>query len=78
MSTVEIIEELSKLTRDERHEIRVKLAEMDGGGWLDEDDPLSDADKALLEARLADMEKHPEKSIPWAEAEARLKSRVGE
>ena len=75
MSTAEIIEELSKLSRDERHEVRVKLAEMDGG-WLDADDPLSDADKALLEARLADMEAHPEKSIPWAEAEARLEKRT--
>ena len=75
MSTLEIIEKLPQLTRDERDEIRVKLAEMDGGGWLDADDPLSDADKELLETRLADLEAYPEKSIPWEEAEARLKSR---
>ncbi len=78
MSATEIINELPKLTKDERFEIRVKLAEMDSDGWLDEDDPLSAADKALLEARLEDMEKHPEKSIPWKEAEARLKARFGE
>jgi hypothetical protein len=77
MSTLEIIEKLPKLTRDERDEIRVKLAEMDGGSWLDADDPLSDADKELLETRLADLDEHPEKSIPWAEAEAQLKSRDG-
>jgi putative addiction module component (TIGR02574 family) len=70
--------DIPKLTKEERHEIRVKLAEMDSDGWLDEDDPLSDADKALLETRLEDMEKHPEKSIPWEEAEARLKARFGE
>ncbi len=78
MSKAEILQELPKLTKDERFEIRVKLAEMDSDGWLDEDDPLSAADKALLEARLEDMEKHPEKSIPWKEAEARLKARFGE
>lgn len=78
MSKVEILQELPKLTKEERFEIRVKLAEMDGDGWLDEDDPLSDSDKALLEARLEDMEKHPEESVPWNEAEARLKARFGE
>ena len=78
MSKAEIVEELPKLTPAEREEIRLKLAELDGKDWLDEDDPLSEADKALLEARLLDMEKHPEKSIPWKEAEARLKARFGE
>jgi hypothetical protein len=33
MSKAEILSELPKLTKDERYEIRVKLAEMDGGGW---------------------------------------------
>ena len=79
MSKFEILEELPKLTLADRDEIRLKLAELDGGdGWLDADDPLTDADKALIEARLADMEKHPEKSIPWVAAEARLKARFGE
>ncbi len=44
-------------------------------GWIS-DDPLRD--KALLEARLDNLEKHPEKSIPWGEAEAQLKARYGE
>jgi hypothetical protein len=48
MSKAEILAEIPKLTKEERHEIRVKLAEMDSDGWLDEDDPLSDADKALF------------------------------
>ena len=78
MSKAEILAEIPKLTKEERHEIRLKLAEMDSDGWLDEDDPLSDADKALIETRLENMEKHPEKSIPWEEAEARLKARFGE
>ena len=78
MSKVEILAEIPKLTPDERHEIRLKIAELDGDGWLDEDDPLTEEQKALLEARLADTEKHPETSTPWPEAEARLKARFGE
>lgn len=76
MSTTEIIEELSKLSKDERHSIRVKLAEMDGG-WNDEDDPLRESDKAIIESRLADLNKHPEKAIPWEKAKALLNSRFG-
>ena len=78
MSKAEILSELPKLTKEERYEIRVKLAEMDSDGWVDEDDPLSDEEKALLETRLKDMDEHPEKSVSWAEAEARLKARFGE
>lgn len=61
MSKTEIIEELPKLTSEERHEIRLKLAELDGDGWLDDDDPLSAEEKALLDARLADLEQHPKR-----------------
>ena len=77
MSKVEILEELSKLTTEERQEIRMKLAELDGDAWLDSDDPLTDQEKALLDARLDEMEKHPEKSIPWDEAKKRLEARFG-
>ena len=78
MSKAEILEQLPKLTKKERREIRLKLAELDSDEWLDEDDPLTEEEKTVLEKRLEDMEKHPEKSIPWAEAEARLKARFGE
>jgi len=78
MSKAEILAEIPKLTPQEREEIYLKLVELDGDKWLDADDPLTEEQKALLEARLADMEKHPEKSIPWSEAEARLKARFGE
>jgi hypothetical protein len=71
MSKAEILQELPKLTKEERKEIRLKLAQLDPDEWLDEDE------KALLEKRLEDMERHPEKSIPWTEAEGRLKARFG-
>ena len=75
MSKTEILEELPKLTKAERFEIRLKLAELDGDEWLDDDDPLTEEQKVLLEARLADIELHPEKSIPWEEAKRRLEER---
>ena len=56
----------------------MKLAEMDDGGWLDDDDPLTDEEKAFLDARLEDIEKHHEKCLPWSGAEARLEARFGE
>ena len=56
MSKAEILRELPKLTKEQRKEIRLKLAELDPDEWLDEDDPLSEAEKALLEKRLEDME----------------------
>ena len=68
MSKTEILEELPKLTPEERFEIRLKLAELDRDGWLDDDDPLTTQEKALLEARMADMDQHPEGSIPWDES----------
>ncbi|PYI83549.1 MAG: hypothetical protein DME26_14800 [Verrucomicrobia bacterium] len=36
MSKAEIFAEIPKLTQEERLEIRLKLAELDGTGWLDE------------------------------------------
>ena len=50
MSKTEILEELPRLTPEDRYEIRVKLAELDGDRWLDDDDPLTDEQKALLDA----------------------------
>ena len=75
MNKTEILDELPKLTKEERFEIRLKLAELDGDNWLDDDDPLTDEQKALLEARLRDMELHPETSVLWTEAKRRLQER---
>ena len=36
MSKVEILQELPKLTPEERKEIRLKLAELDDDNWLDD------------------------------------------
>jgi hypothetical protein len=47
MSTTEVLDEILKLSSDERWEIRLKLAEVDGDGWLDDDNPLTTDQKAL-------------------------------
>jgi putative addiction module component (TIGR02574 family) len=39
---------------------------------LPEDLPVTDAERLLLDARLADMENRPDDQSPWPEAKARL------
>jgi transcription elongation GreA/GreB family factor len=80
MSKAEILTELPKLTQAELAEIQSRIEELatyGPDGWRADSD-LTEAEKRLLEARLDDLDQHPEKSIPWAEAEARLKARFGQ
>ena len=78
MSASEILDELPRLTKLDREEIRLKLAELDEDDWADADDPLSDADKALIEARVEAHERNPATAIPWNQFEEALKRRLGE
>jgi hypothetical protein len=48
MSKIEILEELPKLTKTERQEIRLRLAELDSEDWLDDADPLTVHEKRYL------------------------------
>ena len=76
MSKADILAELPKLTPAERQEVRLKLARLDGEEWLDAGDPLTDAEKALLDARLAAYEKDPDAGSSWEEVEARIRARL--
>lgn len=76
MSKAEILAELPKLSPAERQEVRLKLAALDGEEWLDADDPLTVAEKALLDARLAAYEKDPDAGSSWEEVEARLRAKL--
>jgi hypothetical protein len=76
MSKTEILKE-PKLTKTERQEMRLRLAELDGEGWLDEDDSLTVHEKALLEARLASYAKDPTAVSTWEEVEGRIRTRLG-
>ncbi len=71
MSKTEILQELPKLTPEERQELRLRLAELDQDDWLDEG-VLTDAEKALIEERFRDLEANPQTSVAWEEARARL------
>ena len=49
--------------------------ELIGKVWdtLSPDDlPVTDGERALLDARLADMERNPDDQSPWPEVKARL------
>jgi hypothetical protein len=75
VSTAEILGRITQAP-EERREIRTRLAELDDA-W-DDGGELSESEKKLIEERMADFEKNPNTSIPWTEAEARLKARWGE
>lgn len=76
MSKAEILAELPKLTPAERQEVRRLLTKLDGEAWLDAAEPLTDAEKALLDARLAAYEKDPDSGGSWEEVEARIRARL--
>ena len=75
MSKAEILSELPKLPPQDRAEIQAKLDELAGDDWVDSDDPLTDAEKALIENRIEAHEKDPTTAISLQELEARLRSR---
>ena len=70
MSKTEILDELPKLTKTERHEIRLRLAELDSEDWLD-DEPLTAHETALLEAPCRLREGFDAGST-WEEVEGRM------
>jgi len=76
MSKTEILEALPKLTKTERDEIRLKLTEIDGESWLNEEEPLSEKEKALLDSRLAAYLKNPDEGSSWEEVESRIRARL--
>jgi hypothetical protein len=71
MSKSEILDELPKLTPEERQEVRLRLAALDNDDWID-DGTLTAAEKALIERRFRDLEADPQASMPWKEARVRL------
>lgn len=74
MSKTEILEALPKLTKTEHQEIRLGLAELYSDDWLDDEDPLTVQEKALLEARLAAYARAPDAGSTWEEVEGRIRA----
>jgi putative addiction module component (TIGR02574 family) len=65
MSKAEILEEIPKLTPEERDEIRQKL---------DEYDELSAEDLALIDARIEEHRQDPSSAISIDELKSRLRA----
>ena len=57
-------------------EIRLRLAELDSEDWLDDEEPLTVHERALLDARLAAYANDPDAGSTWEEAEARIRARL--
>ena len=76
MSKTEILEELPKLTKTERQEIRLRLAELDSDDWFGDKDLVTGHEKALLEERLAAYAKDPDAGSTWEEVERRIGARL--
>lgn len=76
MSKARILEELPGLAPSDRAEISAKLYELNNEGWLDANDPLADAEKALLNARLAAYQQDPDAGSSWEEVEFRIRARL--
>lgn len=77
MSIAEVVEELPKLTAEDRDELRFRLLQLDREIWTDSIDPLTDSEKALLDARLAAHRKDPDAGSSWEDVERRLLSKIG-
>ena len=73
MSKAEILEALLKLSPEERREIRAKLKELDDEEWLDHGE-LSQEEKAIIETRLDEYDRHPDAGSSWDEAKARIRA----
>ena len=67
MSKAEILDEIPKLTPEERDEIRCKLDEIDI--------PLSADELALVDARMDAHHRDPASAVPIEEMEASLRAR---
>ena len=78
MITSEILGELPRPAQRERDEIRPRIADLDGDDWADADDPLTGAEKKVIEMRILAHDREPAAAIPWEQFEEGLKRRLGE
>ncbi|HEX9667884.1 MAG TPA: addiction module protein [Thermoanaerobaculia bacterium] len=66
-----VLEEALRLSPHDRLELIEALWDT----LSEEDVPISSEERALLDARLADLEAHPDDQSPWPEVKARLEQR---
>jgi putative addiction module component (TIGR02574 family) len=56
-------------------EVQAKLDELTGDGWIDNGE-LTEADKAALDAGLAEYQKTPNAGNTWEHVEARIRAKL--
>jgi hypothetical protein len=71
MSKAEILQELPRLTREERGEIVAKARELDGEAWIDP--AVTETEKRILDAELEEFARNPDAGSTWPEVEARIR-----
>jgi hypothetical protein len=75
MGKAEILAELPKLKTEELAEVQARLDELVSEQWLDNSE-LADADKAALDAALADYAKSPDLGSSWVDVEAHIRAKL--
>ena len=56
--------------------MRLRLTELDSEDWLDDEDPLTIHERALLKARRVAYAKDPEAGSTWEEVEGRIRAHL--
>ncbi len=74
MSLAEILDELPRLTPEERHQVVEKVLALEGD-WIEDDEALSPEERRLVESRLAAHDLDPDSALRWEDVKARLKAR---
>jgi putative addiction module component (TIGR02574 family) len=74
MTSNEILDQLPKLTPNELAQVQAVVDELAGETWLD-DEELSNAEKAVLDATLAEYGKSPNAGSTWEQVEARIREK---
>ena len=69
MTLSQVLEELPAFTFEERQLLIRRVVELD-------DPPLSEADEALVESRLAEHHRNPTSTLPLETLKERLRSRT--
>ena len=67
MSTTEIIDQLLRLTPEERDAVRTRLDEIDCSA------PFTTEEKRLVDERVAAYRQNPGAAVTWAVAEAEIR-----
>ena len=74
MSLEEILDELPRLTPEQRHQVVEKVLAMEGD-WIEDDEALTPEERRLVESRLAAHDQDPTSALPWEDVKARLRAR---